>query len=352
MSDTNSFELAQSQSFDHSETIGKLAEALSKASGVFEMAVKDKENPAYKGSKYTPLENLIDATRPALAANGLAVLQLPKLVSQNVRVTTILAHSSGEWISSDLELPGTMRERFDAQSVGSGITYARRYAYQSILNIAGEVDDDGNAAAGVGSKDAAQALVPAKVADYKEKAKSSVSDKNVRIAPGKRGDESVVWFEAGAALAVVLEEGLKDVTQYDEARKQRFMKYTEDAIAILDAICVRLGFTLKFVDSPAAPVVAKPEAEVIPSARASGQILKSVSDIQKGKKAQFFSVEYDGKKAACFHIDWHPFLRDAVGKPCVLELTQSGQYWNLVGVVSTNGVPWHEGAPSLQQELR
>jgi len=65
-------------------------------------------------------------------------------------VTTLLAHSSGEWMESDLTLPADQENKFNAQTVGSAITYTRRYALLGMLNVSAEDDDDGNAAVGGG----------------------------------------------------------------------------------------------------------------------------------------------------------------------------------------------------------
>lgn len=129
----------------HSSEIGELGKALASAGLEFDSAVKDTSNPFFK-SKYADLAELIRATRPALSKHGLVVIQSPRVNERSACVTTMLLHSSGQWLSDELELPAAQGTKFDAQTVGSAITYARRYAYQSILNIAGEVDDDGNAA--------------------------------------------------------------------------------------------------------------------------------------------------------------------------------------------------------------
>src|SRR5581483_8979658 len=136
----------------HSPTIGKLTEALAKAEQEFGEVVKDTKNPFYK-SNYADLSTLIKATRPALSKHGLAVIQSPRIGEKGAVVTTLLSHLSGEWIADDLALPAT---KPDAQGIGSAITYARRYAYQSILNIAGEEDDDGNAAVGKANSNLAE----------------------------------------------------------------------------------------------------------------------------------------------------------------------------------------------------
>ena len=58
----------------------------------------------------------------------------------------MIIHNSGEFIASEMKVP--LKNYENAQSVGSGITYTRRYALKAIFNI-GDKDDDGNEAAKV-----------------------------------------------------------------------------------------------------------------------------------------------------------------------------------------------------------
>lgn len=171
-----------------STSIGKLVDALAKAQIKFERVVKGTENPAYmrgnKAMKYADLAAIIEATREHLASEGLSVMQMPHAKfgtedTKELTVTTLLAHSSGEWIATDLSLPAMMRERFDAQSLGSACTYGRRYALAAILNVAQE-DDDGNKASGVGTKQAA-----AEVA--KDKLSKAGKFEPVKLVPWKEG---------------------------------------------------------------------------------------------------------------------------------------------------------------------
>jgi hypothetical protein len=130
--------------FEMSAGIGKLIEALAKASMSFKPVLKESTNPFFK-SKYADLAAVIEATRESLGKNGLAVLQpvVYKREAGLVEILTLLAHSSGEWIRCTLEMPMAKQ---DAQGVGSAITYGRRYSYSAVLNVASEEDDDGNAA--------------------------------------------------------------------------------------------------------------------------------------------------------------------------------------------------------------
>lgn len=127
-----------------SESIGKLAEALSKAQKNMDKAVKDAENPFFH-HKYADLASIWKACKDHLADNGLAVVQTNDIIGTNetalegVVVETTLLHSSGEWISGRLAIKPTKN---DPQGIGSAITYARRYALAAMVGVCPE-DDDG-----------------------------------------------------------------------------------------------------------------------------------------------------------------------------------------------------------------
>lgn len=129
--------------FEMSPTIGQLVDALAKARKVFKPVVKESVNPFFK-SKYADLAAVIEATKDGLSDNSLVVIQPPVYGRDGaVQIITLLAHSSGEWIKSILDMPVS---KTDAQGVGSAITYGRRYAYSATVNVASEEDDDANAA--------------------------------------------------------------------------------------------------------------------------------------------------------------------------------------------------------------
>jgi hypothetical protein len=126
---------------EQSHSLSALASALAKAQSEMSGASKDKVNPHFK-SAYADLASVWDACRGPLSKNGLAVLQPASAQGPTVTVRTILVHSSGEWIASDLRMTAVQAT---PQGIGSCITYARRYALASLVGIAPE-DDDGNAA--------------------------------------------------------------------------------------------------------------------------------------------------------------------------------------------------------------
>ena len=127
---------------NHSESIAKLATALSIVQGKLTHAKKDSANPFFK-SKYADLESVWDACRSLLAENGLAVMQFPgEFVDGTMSLNTILTHSSGEYMSYLMSVPMT---KMDAQGAGSCISYMRRYALAAVVGVV-QADDDGNAA--------------------------------------------------------------------------------------------------------------------------------------------------------------------------------------------------------------
>lgn len=136
---------------DSSETLGKLAEALSKAQGEMDNASKDKTNPFF-GSSYADLAAVWGACRQPLSKNGLAVVQSPQMKEGKLILITTLLHTSGEWMSSELPIQPVKQ---GPQEIGSCITYMRRFALSSLVGIAPaekatkadvDDDDDGNAA--------------------------------------------------------------------------------------------------------------------------------------------------------------------------------------------------------------
>jgi len=127
-----------------SETIIKIAGALLEAQMEMGNAVKDSVNPFLK-NKYADLNSVREACLPILNKHRISVLQPTVHLDGRNFVQTILLHESGEWLSGVTEI--ICNKQNDAQSHGSGVTYARRYGLQSFVNIGSE-DDDGNGASG------------------------------------------------------------------------------------------------------------------------------------------------------------------------------------------------------------
>ncbi len=123
-----------------SDSIANLAKALASFQAEIENPKNTASNPFFK-SKYAPLQDILNLARPLLSKHGLSILQSPSGDGKNIIITTILMHSSGEWIETE---PLVLQaEKATAQGAGSAITYGRRYAISAILGISSEDDDDG-----------------------------------------------------------------------------------------------------------------------------------------------------------------------------------------------------------------
>ena len=125
-----------------SPSIKELAAALAKAQAELRNPPKDSVNPHFK-SRYADLATVRDAVIPVLARHGLAVLQLPCEMDDAPSLTTLLMHTSGEWVETCVKLRPA---KLDPQGIGSALTYHRRYDLQSLAGVAADDDDDGNAA--------------------------------------------------------------------------------------------------------------------------------------------------------------------------------------------------------------
>src|ERR1700751_6175385 len=134
-----------------SETIGGIAGALAKAQAELtnpeKWLVATIRSPfprePERSFRYAPLASGLDIVRKTLGRHEIAAVQSTEIDKEAglIRLTTILAHSSGEWISSDWPVcPVT--ETAAPHRMGAALTYARRYALFTLVGIAGEDDLD------------------------------------------------------------------------------------------------------------------------------------------------------------------------------------------------------------------
>lgn len=123
-----------------SEAINDLAAALALAQAEMKNAKLNKVNPHFK-SRYADLAEIRDTVTPALSRNGLAVVQGTETDGNAIVVVTRMIHKTGQWIES--RFPITYDK---PQTMGSAITYGRRYLLSAICAISADEDDDANAA--------------------------------------------------------------------------------------------------------------------------------------------------------------------------------------------------------------
>ncbi len=128
---------------DNGNGFDKLFTAVSKFQGQLKAALKTKQGYTYK---YADIAGVIEAAQAPLKENNLCVIQPTQtLPDKSVLLETILGHASGQNIKGTLPVePGGKKT---SQDMGGALTYARRYAYMSILGLP-VADDDGAKASG------------------------------------------------------------------------------------------------------------------------------------------------------------------------------------------------------------
>ena len=134
-----------------SETIGAIATALAKAQaeltnpekslvGTVRSPFQSQDDRTFR---YAPLSSGLDIVRKTLGKHEIAAVQTTSIDKEAglIRLSTVLAHASGEWISSDWPVC-PVSEMIAPHRMGAALTYARRYALFTLVGIAGEDDLD------------------------------------------------------------------------------------------------------------------------------------------------------------------------------------------------------------------
>lgn len=196
----------------HSDSLKEIAQALAKCQQKFELAKRESVNPDFV-SRYADLGTIIRTAQPILGTEGLAYTQTLEtdLSTRTVTVLTLLMHVSGEWLSGELEVPATQSDDkgdfLDIQTIGAAITYARRYALQSILGIAADLDDDGSSLTDRGTRPSAERLstVVGKLLSQQKDTKNFVfeldSEKTL-VAPENSPEVSRLLDQIGKVISV------------------------------------------------------------------------------------------------------------------------------------------------------
>ena len=122
-----------------SESIANIAVALCGLQTEIQDAPKDTQAYNYK---YADLGTILHLVRPVMQSHNLSVSQFAVGDGENVGITTILMHTSGEWMENTIMMGVTPSAKMSlAQQAGSVLTYARRYSLAAVLGIT-QVDDD------------------------------------------------------------------------------------------------------------------------------------------------------------------------------------------------------------------
>ena len=211
-----------------SETIGTIAGALAKAQAELTNPEKslvatirtDGPGGVERSFRYAPLSGGLEIVRKTLSQHEIATVQTTAVdqAAGVVNLTTVLAHSSGEWIASDWPVCA-IGETATPHRMGAALTYARRYALFTLVGIAGEDDIDApdlnaptTAPLGVENR------IPQKNSNPNgAQGHSSRQTEGARPPSASRPSSSILNTEASAALRDQLATELKDIGSAEEA---------------------------------------------------------------------------------------------------------------------------------------
>jgi len=242
-----------------SETIGAIAGALAKAQ--IELANPEKsltatiQSPfpreADRSFRYASLSSGLDLVRKSLGRHEIATVQTTSIdeAAGLIRLTTTLAHSSGEWVSSDWPVC-PVSETSAPHRMGAALTYARRYALFTLVGIAGEDDLDAPDLNGeVAGASAANGAI-SKAVDIAPFRDDAAPVESARSNPRKSAQarHTKLLPEGSLALRNQLVSELEQFKQPDpltawahRALPLKNQLSTADAQAVEDAFKVKLG---------------------------------------------------------------------------------------------------------------
>ena len=220
--------------------LSKLTEALAKAQNMIQGAVKDSENPYFKSS-YADLASVWEACRKPLTQNGLAIIQITRMIEGKLYLETILSHISGESVSGLYPINPMRQEKDkdvatcqegqdvkwkpskwvaaeDPQSLGSALTYARRYALAAIVGVAPE-DDDGEGAVGRGK----QGEPKKSIEEIHKESEIKFAALHDRMAKIVNGIELQNWWKKhNEEIKTLLPEHLEQIEAFKNHLKKEF----------------------------------------------------------------------------------------------------------------------------------
>jgi hypothetical protein len=267
-----------------SETIGTIAGALAKAQA--ELTNPEKSLTATIRSpfpresdrtfRYASLSCGLDIVRKALGKHEIATVQTTAIDEAGlIRLTTVLAHSSGEWVSSDWPVC-PVSETAAPHRMGAALTYARRYALFTLVGIAGEDDLDAPDLGAVPKAGADQPSVPDGRSAPNGHALADRADSppapagTQRKTPPARPARPILPADQSAALRDRLVAELDALQSADEAADWAHRSLpAKNTLTTADAELVEAGFRARLAvfghgqpaDRPQEAVQGLPEAQ-------------------------------------------------------------------------------------------
>jgi ERF superfamily len=251
-----------------SESIGAIAAALAKAQA--ELTNPEKSLTATIRSpvpregertfRYAPLSSGLDIVRKTLGQHEIATVQATTIDNEAglIRLTTTLAHSSGEWMSSDWPVC-PISETATPHRMGAALTYARRYALFTLVGIAGEDDLDAPDLTAPTAQDVGPEQPAAHGSDRLNGGRRSSTPQRLfhrRASAASPSAKPILEAEASAAVCRELLTELAEIASAEQAASwaQRILG-AKNSLTAADARQVEDAFRAKMATLESAPDV-------------------------------------------------------------------------------------------------
>lgn len=282
-----------------SESVAALASALAKAQGELVNPEKsliatihtDRRGEFSRTFRYAPLSSGLDIVRKTLGRHEVAIMQTTAIdqVTGTVNLTTVLAHASGEWISSEWPVC-PLSDTATPRRMGAALTYARRYALFTLVGIAGEDDVDApdlNEGADPNRTEVADQTAPTGgVFPMPNEAERHAGAEHFR-KPTVHRTKEILNAEKSAVLRDQLLSELAGLTTIADGTTwaQKILK-AKNSLTHEDAQLVEKAFESKFAGISEASAGKAPEPKPLPLSKASNGGRKrraSTQSIDKSK---------------------------------------------------------------------
>jgi hypothetical protein len=273
-----------------SETIGTIAAALAKAQAQLVNPEKslvgtirsDQASGSERLFRYAPLSSGLDIVRKTLSQHEIATVQTTAIDESAgiVRLSTVLAHASGEWIASDWPVCA-ISDTVAPHRMGAALTYARRYALFTMVGIAGEDDLD---APDLLSPAAPESKTGGAIGDKKDRLNGGQRNTKVqqasashRTKAGFTSPQSILEPEASAALRQQLIAGTKAIGSAEDAANWAHRVIgVKNTLVVADAEQVERAFQEHLLS-----ITSEAAASSLPPLRGSGRKKRRRSVVDK-----------------------------------------------------------------------
>ena len=249
-----------------SETIGAIAAALAKAQAQLVNPEKSLTGTirldggvAERSFRYAPLSSGLDIVRKTLSQHEIAAVQTTEIDESAgiVRLSTVLAHASGESIASDWPVCA-ISETAAPHRMGAALTYARRYALFALVGIAGEDDLDAPDLAGPSTE-------PPKKLTASGNGSQEIRSARRPLRESNTSDSASPRLELSAALSASLkDELLRQIDRLgaadDAALWAKRNLAAKNKLAAADARCVEEAFAARLASIATQAVTEPPNA--------------------------------------------------------------------------------------------